>query len=240
MHREGRAFDGPAVMRFLALLGMTLEVGRYSATRDGGPRRVRYLRAMYRVVVVGLAVAALAVISACGAATEIPPQVAEAGGGAHAPAVTEEAPQRSSATGMEQLSNVVLTEADAGRVIEAEYYSYDIGLPNKKGLEIILTGDDASTLRWSMPVKPDPQVMEWHAVDGKLAFETDGLVGDPATAAKVLEFRGTKLGETRVVLELVERDPAKRSGAPAKRLEYTFQVPTPRFRAGLDVPGFGP
>ncbi len=145
--------------------------------------------------------------------------------------------ERSIATGRVQVGHVTLTEADAGRAIEVEYYDHDIGLPDKKGLEIFLSGDDASTLRWSMPVKPDSFMMEWHAVDGKLAFETDGLIGDPATAAKVLEFRATREGETRVVLELVERDPAARSGAPAKRLEYTFQVPTPRFRDGAS--GYG-
>ena len=146
---------------------------------------------------------------------------------------------RSSVTGYAAFDHLELTEADAGRVIEVEYYEYDIGLPDKKGMLLRLSGDDASTLRWSMPKKPDPFMMDWYAVDGKLAFETDELVGDPATAAKVLEFRATKEGETRVVLELVERDPAKRSGAPAKQLEYTFQVPMPRFKSsagGYGVP----
>ena len=189
-----------------------------------------------RAWIVGLVLMAAMGVAACGesgdgASTEAAPQGAEA---------ADQAPVRSSATGMEQLTNLVLTEADAGpEVIRGEYYSYDIGLPDKKGTEIHLTGDDASTLRWRMAEKPDPQIMEWYAVDGKLAFETDGLVGDPTTAAKVLEFRGTKLGQTRVVLELVERDPAARTGEPAKRLEYTFDIPLPRFRAGLDVPGMG-
>ncbi len=138
-----------------------------------------------------------------------------------------EGPARSAATGHEQLQHVVLTEADAGEVIETEVYLWDIGLPDKKGLEIHLQGDDVSTLRWRFAKKPDPSIMEWHAVDGELAFETDGLVGNPATANKVLELRGAGWGETGIVLELVERDPAKRSGEPDKRLAYTFSVKAP-------------
>ncbi len=75
-------------------------------------------------------------------------------------------------------------------------------------------------------------------MDGELAFETDGLIGDPTTAAKVLELRGSTQGETRVVLELVERDPARRTGEPAKRLEYTVRVPVPQFRSGVDGVGW--
>ena len=118
----------------------------------------------------------------------------------------------------------VFTESDAGRVIETDWFEYDLGLPNKKGPRIQLSGDDASTLRWRFAQKPDPLILEWHAVDGALAFETGDLIGDPATAAKMLEFRGTVGGETDLILELVDRDPAERLGAPAKRLTYTFRV----------------
>ena len=179
-----------------------------------------------RAWIVGLVLVAAMGLASCG----------EAGGGA--PADSDEGPKRSAATGAEQISNVVLTEADATKdLLEVEYYSYDIGLPDKKGLEIMLTGDDASTLRWRIAQKPDALIMEWYAVDGKLAFETDGLVGDPTTAAKVLEFRCGKKGPAPMVLELVELDPAERSAQPAKRLEYNFECMTPIFRAGLDVPG---
>ena len=141
-----------------------------------------------------------------------------------------DAPVRSAATGQEQLQHTVLTESDAGRIIESKAYLYDIGLPDKKGLEIQLSGDDASSLRWRFAEKPDRSIMEWYGVDGEFSFENDGLIGDPTTAAKVLEFRGNSEGETRVVLELVERDPARRTGEPARRLEYTFRVPVPQFR----------
>ncbi len=146
---------------------------------------------------------------------------------------------RSAATGREQLGYLVLTEADAGNVIEISQFVYDIGLPDKIGLEIHLTGDDASTLRWRFAQKPDSLLMEWAKVDGRPASETDGLIGNPTTAAKVLEFRGSAEGEARVVLELVERDPAERGGSPAKRLEYTFQIAheDPQL---LGVPGMNP
>ncbi len=173
-----------------------------------------------------LAGAALISLAACGAVETGPAAASD----------DTDAPTRSVATGQEQFQHIVLTEADAGRTIEAEYYNYDIGLPDKKGLEIELSGDDASSLRWRFAEKPDPLIMEWYGVDGQLAFETDGLIGNPATAAKVLEFRGTTEGETRVVLELVERDSTKRAGEPATRLEYTFRVPVPQFRRGIDVP----
>ncbi len=92
----------------------------------------------------------------------------------------------------------------------------------------------ASTLRWRFVQKPDPFYLEWARVDGKLAFETDGLIGDPTTAAKLLEFRGVvdtsriEGGEQIVIVELVERDPANRSGEPAKRLEFVFEVMVPK------------
>ncbi len=131
---------------------------------------------------------------------------------------------RSSVTGQAQITYLILTEADAGKTFETPLYEYDIGLPDKKGSEIHLDGDDASSLRWRFAAKPDAFVLEWARVDGKVAFETDGLIGDPTTAAKVVEFRGNSNGETTVVFELVDRDPAQRGGEPAKRLEYTFAV----------------
>lgn len=134
---------------------------------------------------------------------------------------------RSAATGSEQLTGKILTEADAGAsVIETPYFVHDIGLPDKRGLEIELTGDDASALRWRFAQKPDQFILEWHAVDGVPAFETGDLIGDPASATKVLEFRGTAGGDTTLILELVEMDPANRGPEPAKRLEYTFRVTT--------------
>ncbi len=159
------------------------------------------------------ALTALVLLSACGE-----------GGGVEARA---DPSQRSAVTGQDQLTYDVLTEADSGKVIETEMYIYDIGAPDRKGLEIELSGDDASPLRWRFAEKPDALILEWYAVDGELAFETDGLVGNPATAAKVLEFRGNARGEAAIVLELIDRDPGKRAGDPAKRLEYTFNVKEP-------------
>ncbi len=130
----------------------------------------------------------------------------------------------SKATGFTIGKQLVLTEADAGRVIETDWFVYDIGLPNKKGPQIQLAGDDASTLRWRFAERPDSLILEWSAVDGESAFETGDLIGDPATAAKVLEFRGSAGGEATVIFELVEQDPTERIDPPAKRLTYTFQV----------------
>ena len=162
------------------------------------------------------ALVCLAVLVACG------------DGAANGGAATDAPIDRSAATGAEAGSqHQILTEDDAGGdVIDVPFFFVDIGLPDKKGLEIYLTGDDASTLRWRLAQKPDPVFMEWYAVDGEPAFETDDLVGDPATAAKVLEFRGAGHGETSIILELVERDPANRTGEPAKRLEYNFAIST--------------
>ena len=132
---------------------------------------------------------------------------------------------RSAATGREQLSYQLLTEADAGPdVIVAAIFWVDIGLPDQRGTVIRLSGNDSSTMRWRMAQAPDPFLMEWAKIDGRLAFETDGLLGDPSTAAKEVELRGNVEGETSVVFELVERDPALRTSEPAKRLEYIFQV----------------
>ena len=89
---------------------------------------------------------------------------------------------------------------------------------------LVLTGDDSSTLRWRLAEKPDPVILEWYAVDDELAFETDGLAGDPATAAKTLEFRGGMRATIAFVVELVEINPAARTTKPAKRLEYTIEV----------------
>ncbi len=139
--------------------------------------------------------------------------------------VGENVGQISVATGVVMTeADLVLTEADAGRVIEAPTFSTDIGLPDKKGVILTLEGDDASSLRWRFAEKPDPFVAEWYGVDDRLAFETGDLIGDPATAKKVLEFRPGAVGETAFVLELVERDPADRGDEPVKRLEYMFSV----------------
>ena len=160
------------------------------------------------------ALVGLAVLGACGAASSAD---GEAGDGETV---------RSSATGRVLPKNTVLTEADAGQPIEVARYIYDIGLPDKKGLEIRLTGDDASTLRWRFVDKPDPLLMEWHAVDGAPAFETDGLLGNPTSASKLLEFRATGVGEGVLAFELVEQAPSgpKRTGPPAKRLEFPFKA----------------
>ncbi len=172
-----------------------------------------------RMVAAAAIVAASLLAVSCGEAADAPS------------AAEDEGSNRSAATSRQQRDNLVLTEGDAGQVIELPIFAYDIGLPDKKGPEIALTGDDASTLRWAWVQKPDSLFVEWAKVDGKLAFETDGLIGDPTTAAKVLEFRGNAAGQTTLVFELVERDAAERDAAeraaePAKRLEYTFAVGT--------------
>ncbi len=136
----------------------------------------------------------------------------------------EGATVRSAATGRVLRQNTVLTEADAGQLVEVARYIYDIGLPDKKGLEIQLTGDDASTLRWRLVENPDPLLMEWFAVDGAPAFETDGLLGDPTSAPKLLEFRAIGVGEGVLAFELVEQAPSERTGPPAKRLEFPFKA----------------
>ncbi len=133
--------------------------------------------------------------------------------------------QFSVATGrMLKEAELFLTEADAGTVIDAPTFHADIGLLDKQGVMLTLDGDDSSSLRWRFASKPDPILVEWYAVDDQLAFETDDLIGDPAAAAKVLEFRPLRVGDTTFVLELVEQDPANRTGDPAKRLEYIFAV----------------
>ncbi len=186
-----------------------------------------------RASVAAIAMAAIVAVAACGeggtsAPTGAEPDAAtEAGSGSGT---------RSSITGREQIANLVLTEEDAGRLIEASFFRHDIGQPDQKGVEIKLSGDDSSTLRWRMAVLADSLIMEWYGVDGKLAFETDGLLGDPTTAAKLVELRGNSIGEATFVFELVERDPAKRTGPPAKRLEFMFTIPKPRIDPGLDAP----
>ncbi len=142
------------------------------------------------------------------------------------PACGEGGEARSAFSGAVAAQHEVLTEADAGRVIDIDYFEYEIGLPDKKGTEIRLEGDDTSELRWRFAEKPDALFLDWYAVDGQLAFETGDLIGDPSTATKLLEFRGAGRGETQVVVELVERDPAARSEQPVKRLAYTFSVHT--------------
>ena len=145
-----------------------------------------------------------------------------AGGGSGADA-------RSAATGRSATEGeVTLTEADAGQVLQVTQFIPDIGRLDKKGIEIHLSGDDGSTLRWRFAQKPDPFVMEWHAVDGRPPFETDGLLGDPTTAAKVVELRGNVVATATATFELVEQDPSSRVEAPARRLEYTFDI---RYRA---------
>ncbi len=172
-------------------------------------KQTAIMRAIGRRRVLGLAgVFALAALGACGESV-----------------VGQGVGQISVATGKVMTeADVVLTEADAGRVIEAPTFLHDIGLPDKKGVLLTLEGDDASSLRWRFAEKPDPFVVEWYAVDDRLAFETGDLIGDPATAKKVLEFRPATIGETAFVVELVERDPADRVGAPVKRLEYAFST----------------
>ncbi len=167
------------------------------------------MRAIGRRRILGLvAIAALAALGACGGSV-----------------VGEEVGQISAATARVMTeADLLLTEADAGGVIEAPTFEIDIGLPDRKGVLLTLEGDDASNLRWRFAEKPDPFLVEWYGVDDRLAFETGDLIGDPATAKKVLEFRPSTVGETSFVLELVERDPAMRSGEPVKRLEYTFSV----------------
>lgn len=160
-----------------------------------------------RPVIAALGLLAISALAACGEEAE--------GGEARAVFTGALAPEQD-----------VLTEADAGRVIDIDYFEYDIGLPDKKGTEISLEGDDTSELRWRFAEKPDSLFLEWYAVDGQLAFETGDLIGDPSTAAKLLEFRGVGRGETQVVVELVERDPAARSEQPVKRLAFSFSVHT--------------
>ena len=164
---------------------------------------------------VGVLVAAMA-LAACGEGTATVATDGSASGG------------RSTATGDEQIQWQIVTEEDAGPdIIETEYYLADIGLPDKKGMEIHLTGDDSSTLRWRFAQQPETFVMEWVKVDGVAAFETSGLIGDPTTAAKILEFHGNAAADTTIIFELVEIDPAMRTGEPAKRLEYNFRVLAP-------------
>ncbi len=168
---------------------------------------------IWRIVLVGAALAALSVLAACG--------------------------ERSAATSKPILDNVVLTEDDAGGRFELEIFVYDIGLPDKKGLEIELVGDNTSTLRWRFAHKPDPLLIEWRAVDGAAAFETDGLLGNPSTADKTVEFRALAVGEVTAVFELVERDPAARNGDSARRLEYTFDIVRGPTRDPVEPPGTG-
>ncbi len=154
-----------------------------------------------------------AVLSACGEGE------GAAGGG------ESEVGRFSVATGIRiKEADLFLTEADAGTTINTPTFIADIGDLDKKGVMLTLEGDDASSLRWRFAEKPDPFLVEWYGVDDRLAFETDGLIGDPATATKVLEFRPSKIGETTFMLELVEQDPTKRTEPPVKRLEFTFSV----------------
>ena len=175
---------------------------------------------MWRMVIAGGVLAALSLLSACGDT--------DAG-----------ASDRSAATGKTQVEALLLAEADAGGRFEIEVFVHDIGLPDKKGLEIQLAGDDASTLRWRFAERPDALLMEWYAVDGALAFETDGLLGDPTAAAKIVELRALAVGEVTAVFELVERDPAGRTGEPAKRLDYTFAIRPAPAQESLEPPGAG-
>ncbi len=155
-----------------------------------------------------VAIMAVAVLNACGEGV-----------------VGEQPGQFSAATGeMARGADLFLTEADAGKTIEAPTFQADIGLLDKKGVILTLEGDDASTLRWRFGTKPDPFLVDWYKVNDQLAFETGDLIGDPAVATKVLEFRPAVVGDTTFVLELVERDPANRTTEPAKRLEYIFSV----------------
>ena len=132
----------------------------------------------------GVLVAAMT-LAACGEGTATVATDGSASGG------------RSAATGDEQIQWQIVTEEDAGPdIIETEYYLADIGLPDKKGMEIHLTGDDSSTLRWRFAQQPETFVMEWVKVDGVAAFETSGLIGDPTTAAKILEFHGNAAADT--------------------------------------------
>ncbi len=177
-----------------------------------------------RRVVGLLAISAVLVLGACG----------EGGSSEEASTSQAEGSERSVASGRAQAAHRVLTEADVTETIVVPYFFHDIGMPDQKGTELLLSGDDTSTLRWRFVQKPDPFYLEWARVDGKLAFETDGLIGDPTTAAKLLEFRGVvdtsriEGGEQIVIVELVEQDPAKRSGEPAKRLEFVFDVMVPK------------
>ncbi len=184
-------------------------------------------RTMSRGVFLGMAaLAGLAVLGACGGEGDTS--------------------GRSVETGAEQVQNdqrqtvvddQILTEADAGHLIVTHRYAFELDNPDKNGLEIHLSGDDGSTLRWRFAKKPDDSILEWHKVDGLLAFETDGLIGDPTTAAKVLQFRGNVLDQTSLILELVERDPAKRTGPPVERLEYPFEVTFVKTGRWVDAAG---
>ena len=167
------------------------------------------MRAIERRRMLGLlALSSLAALGACGESV-----------------VGDEPGQYSVATGkMVTDADLLLTEADAGTTINAPTFQADIGALDKKGVMLTLEGDDASSLRWRFATKPDPFLVEWYKVNEVLAFETGDLIGDPAIATKVLEFRPVKVGDTSFVLELDERDPASRTGEPAKRLEYTFAV----------------
>ena len=170
------------------------------------------MRLLSRRRMLGLAaISALAVLNACG----------------------EGESTRSAATSGEQIVHQVLTEADAGKLIATPFFSYDIGLPDQKGLEIEVAGDDDSTLRWRFRAETRsvlPGVARGRRTAG---VRTDGLIGDPATAAKVLEFRGVGKGETSLVLELVERDPSKRGDEPARRLEYFFETGSITYDQGV-------
>ena len=167
------------------------------------------MRTWRRRWMLGLAaIMAAALLSACGESV-----------------VGEQPGKFSVATGeMAKEADLLLTEADAGRTIQAPTFQADIGLLDKKGVMLTLEGDDASSLRWRFATKPDRLLVDWYKVNDRLAFETGDLIGDPAVATKVLEFRPAVVGDTSFVLELVERDPADRTGAPAKRLEYHFSV----------------
>ncbi len=119
---------------------------------------------------------------------------------------------------------LVLTAADTARTIEVPIFDWDLNRPDEKGLLLRLTGEEASSLRWRFAEKPRASVLQWHSVGDRLAFETDGLIGDPATAAKTLEFRGSGVGEATIAVELVERNPADRAEPPSERLTYHIRV----------------
>ena len=94
------------------------------------------------------ALATLALLTACGSTTTGDEPAAQ-------PA------DFSVATGrMATEAELLLTEADADRVIEAPTFNADIGLLDKKGVLVTLEGDDASSLRWRFASKPEPFFVE--------------------------------------------------------------------------------
>ena len=174
---------------------------------------MRRLAAGKRLMLIGSIAVALV---ACGESSPTAVSVAEAPVAATTVSETIES--------MRGRAMAYLTEADASGAIETPVFVHDLNVMDKVGLLLELAGDDASPLRWRFAEQPPAHLIEWFGVDGVPAFETDGLIGDPMTATKVLELRPVAVGAVAAVFELVQQDAARRTDPPAKQLTFNFEV----------------